>query len=78
MGKPFVSLAVIVSLIGATTIALELQVNRCVVDSEEYPKGIEATEEDLSKVNLLKDKIYGEWNYTISPNGQPFPFVNAS
>lgn len=68
-GKPLISLAVIVSLIGATTTEAGLKV-KCVVDYGEYKKGIEVTDEDLAKVNLSKDEFHGEWNYSISPNNQ--------
>jgi len=61
------SLAVIVSLVGATTTKKELQI-KCVIDDGEYPKGIEASDKQLSKVNLQKELLHGEWNYTINPN----------
>ena len=52
-GKPLISLAVIVNLIGATTTETGLTV-KCVVDYNEYKKGIEVSDEELSKVNLIK------------------------
>ena len=66
-GKPLVSLAVIVDLISATTTKTGLTV-KCVVDQNEYKKGIEVSNEDLEKVNLLKDDFHGEWNYSIAPS----------
>ena len=68
-GKPLISLAVIVNLIGATTTEAGLKI-KCVVDHNEYKKGIEVTDEELAKVNLSKDEFHGEWNYSISPNNQ--------
>lgn len=68
-GKPLISLAVIVNLIGATTTKAGLTV-KCVVDYSEYKKGIEVSEEELAKVKLSKDDFHGEWNYSISPNHQ--------
>jgi hypothetical protein len=65
-GKPLISLAVIVNLIGATTTEAGLTV-KCVVDQKEYEKGIEVTDEELAKVNMIKDDFHGEWNYTIVP-----------
>jgi hypothetical protein len=65
-GKPLVSLAVIVSLISATTTATGLTV-KCVVDYNEYKKGIEVSDEELEKVNLVKDDFHGDWNYSIVP-----------
>jgi len=68
-GKPLISLAVIVNLIAATTTETGLTV-KCVVDYNEYKKGIEVSEEELAKVNISKDDFHGEWNYSISPNHQ--------
>ncbi|MCL2135128.1 MAG: ISAzo13 family transposase, partial [Candidatus Bathyarchaeota archaeon] len=66
-GRSLVSLVVIVSLIGATTTEAGLRV-RCVVDSGEYEKGVEVSDEELARVNLCKDDFHGEWNYSILPN----------
>jgi len=66
-GKPLISLAVIVSLISATTTETGLTV-KCVVDYNEYEKGIEVSDEELAKVNIHRDKFHGEWNYSIHPN----------
>jgi transposase len=65
-GKPLISLAVIVSLIGATTTDGGLTV-KCVVDHNEYKKGIEVSDEKLEKINLIKDDFHGDWNYSIAP-----------
>jgi len=65
-GKPLISLAVIVSLISATTTNAGLTV-KCVVDRNEYKKGIEVSDEELAKVNLQKDDFHGDWNYSIFP-----------
>ena len=66
-GKPLISLAVIVNLISATITKTGLTV-KCVVDQNEYKKGIEVSDEELEKVNLTKDDFHGEWNYSIEPN----------
>jgi hypothetical protein len=66
-GVPLISLAVIVSLIGATTTTTGLTVE-CIVDYNEYQKGIEVSEEELSKVNIIRDEFHGDWNYSIMPN----------
>jgi transposase len=52
-GKPLVSLAVIVNLIGSTKTSTGLTV-KCVVDQNEYKKGIGVSEQELEKVNLQK------------------------
>jgi len=66
-GKPLISLAVIINLISATTTTAGLIV-KCVADHNEYKKGIEVSDEELSKVNIRMDDFHGEWNYVISPN----------
>jgi transposase len=65
-GKPLVSLAVVVGLIGGTTTEAGLRVE-CVVDHSEYRRGVEVSDVELLAVNLQKDVFHGEWNYTISP-----------
>jgi transposase len=65
-GKPLISLAVIVNLISATMTEAGLIV-RCVVDHNDYKKGIKVSDEQLAKVNLHMDEFHGEWNYSILP-----------
>jgi hypothetical protein len=68
-GKPLVSHAVIIQLIGATTTETGLQVC-CEIDGNLYPKGVQVTEQEMEAINLLRDDFHGEWNYTIAPNQQ--------
>lgn len=65
-GQPLVSLAVIVSLIGATRTAAGLRV-RCELDRGRYPKGRKISDTDMATVNLAPHPFHGDWNYTISP-----------
>jgi Rhodopirellula transposase DDE domain len=69
-GKPLVSHAVIIQLIGATTTETGLQVC-CEIDGNLYPKGVQVTEQEMQAINLTRDNFHGEWNYTIAPNQQP-------
>jgi Rhodopirellula transposase DDE domain len=69
-GKPLVSHAVIVQLIGSTTTETGLEV-RCEIDASLYPKGIQVTEQEMQAINITHDEFHGEWNYTISANQQP-------
>jgi hypothetical protein len=69
-GKPLVSHAVIVQLIGATTTETGLQVC-CEIDRNLYPKGIQVSEREMQAINLTRAEFHGEWNYTIAPNQQP-------
>ena len=65
--KPLVSLAAIVSLIGATTTQGGLRV-RSEVDPGLYPKGVKVTDQQMETLNLEPHAFHGEWNYTIRPN----------
>jgi hypothetical protein len=62
--RPLISLAVIVNSISATTTGLTV---KCVVDNNEYKKGIEVSDEELQKVNIHRDEFHGDWNYSIVP-----------
>lgn len=44
-----------------------LKVNAVLVDKD-YKKGLSATKEDLSKLNIKRHEINPQWNYTIYPN----------
>jgi hypothetical protein len=66
-GRPLVSLAVIISLIGATTTKEGLKIN-CGIDTNKYEKGIKITEDELEELNISRNEFHGEWNYCISPS----------
>jgi hypothetical protein len=66
-GKPLVSHAVVVNLIGNTRTKAGLRIE-AELDSNAYETGIEVSDEELAAVRMEKDKFHGEWNYTISPN----------
>jgi hypothetical protein len=70
-GVPLVSTSIIVNLIGATTTEKGLSI-RCVLDEDEYEKGIEVSKEDFEAINILKDEFHPEWNYTICRNISSF------
>jgi hypothetical protein len=65
-GRPLVSLAVIVNLIGATRTATGLRV-RCELDRGAYPKGQYVSDDQMAKLNLVPHPFHGDWNYTIRP-----------
>jgi hypothetical protein len=65
-GRPLVSRAVAVNLIGATKTRAGLQI-KAELDSRKYPRGRKVTDEELAAVKLKEDEFHGEWNYTISP-----------
>ena len=65
-GRPLETLEVIVNLIANTqtskglTIQADLNVNS-------YPKGIKVSDEEMSRLNIIRADFHGEWNYSISP-----------
>ncbi len=65
-GKPLVSHEVIVSLIAATRTNEGLCVE-CGLDTNEYPKGVKVSDEEMEQLNIEKDSFHGDWNYTILP-----------
>ena len=66
-GKPLVSRAVIVSLIGHTKTRTGLHI-KAELDQNRYPIGIKVTDEQLAAVRITRDEFHGEWNYTVQPN----------
>jgi transposase len=66
-GKPLVSLAAVVSLIGSTRSEAGLRV-RSEIDRGTYPGGISITDEQMARIKLRLHRFHGDWNYTIHPN----------
>lgn len=65
-GKPLVSLAAIVSLIGSTTSRTGLHV-RSEIDHGTYPSGIKISKAQMDLINIERHPFHGDWNYTIRP-----------
>lgn len=65
-GKPLVSRAVIVNLIGDTKTRTGLRI-RAALDVNTYETGIKVTDDELAAVRMKNDKFHGDWNYTIAP-----------
>ena len=65
-GKPLVSLAAIVSLIGSTRSTSGLRV-RSEIDPGAYPNGVVVTDEQMARLNLKRHRFHGDWNYTFRP-----------
>lgn len=65
-GRPLLSRAVIVNLIGNTKTQAGLKV-KAQLDTKTYPTGIKVTDEEMATIKLKKAKFHGEWNYTILP-----------
>jgi Rhodopirellula transposase DDE domain len=66
-GRPLVSQAVIVNLIGDTTTETGLTIN-AELDPNSYENGIKVSDEEIATVQLKQHKFHGDWNYSISPN----------
>ena len=66
-GRPLVSYAAIVQLIGSTKTDRGLRI-RAEVDENEYPTKEVVTQEQLARVRLRPAEFHGEWNYAIQPN----------
>lgn len=64
--RPLSSLAVVISLISSTTTQNGLTV-RCVLDNQEYMKGIKVTDKEMNELCVEHDAWHGEWNYCICP-----------
>jgi hypothetical protein len=65
-GEPLRDYETIVRLISRTTTATGLKVT-CRLDRRKYPTGRQVTQEDMTRVNLHRNKFHGDWNYTIRP-----------
>lgn len=67
-GKPLYDIETVVNLIGATTTKKGLRV-KCIVDSNEYEKGLKISEEEKQKINIEFCGPNESWNYIIKPSG---------
>jgi len=65
-GKPLLSHAVVVNLIGNTKTKAGLHI-QAALDTNAYELGLEVSDEELAALQMEKDPFHGEWNYTISP-----------
>jgi transposase len=66
-GRPLMSHAVVVNLIGSTRTRTGLRV-QADLDTGSYAKGIKVTNQEMESLRLKKDKFHGEWNYRILPH----------
>jgi hypothetical protein len=66
-GRPLVSHAVIVNLIGHAKTREGLQV-RAALDKGRYEKGVKVSEKEFATINLTPESFHGDWNYRIRPS----------
>lgn len=65
--KPLTSLQTIIELLSHTKTDKGLTVT-AVVDNHTYPIGVKVTDEELQRLNILRNEFHGDWNYLIKPN----------
>lgn len=65
-GRPLISRAVVVNLIGNTTTRQGLHI-KSKLDTKTYPKGIHVSDEDFATIRIQKNRFHGDWNYIIQP-----------
>lgn len=65
-GKPLTSHEVIIQLIAATTTAAGLKVV-AKADKGKYPDKLKVSDDEMARLNLVKEAFHGEWNYALKP-----------
>ena len=65
-GKPLASLETIIELLSHTTTKEGLTIT-ATIDKNIYPTGVKVTDEEMKKLNLIRNVFHGDWNYTIMP-----------
>jgi transposase len=65
-GRPLLTHATVVDLIGATRTSTGLRV-RCVLDTHSYPPKVKISDDQMSTLHLVRDSFHEDWNYTIKP-----------
>jgi Rhodopirellula transposase DDE domain len=66
-GEPLVNFETIVNLIGGTRTRSGLAV-KAVLDTREYPTGVEVSTEQVEALHLQRHAVHPDWNYTLSPS----------
>ena len=64
--RPLVSHEVIVNLIASTKTSTGLVVH-AELDTNDYPKGVEVSNEEMAAIRLEPEDFHGDWNYRIKP-----------
>ena len=65
-GQMLVDIVTVVNLISHTTTENGLKVN-CTTDTNHYELKQKPTDEEYAKINLLRKRFHGEWNYVVRP-----------
>ena len=65
-GKPLISHQVIIDLIAATTTTTGLTV-KSKIDTNIYEKGLKVSDQQMTELQLRREKFHGDWNYKLLP-----------
>jgi hypothetical protein len=65
-GRPLEDYETVVKLIGSTTTQKGLTVTAH-LDRSDYKTGVKVSDADMEKLNVVRSKFHGEWNYKIKP-----------
>ena len=65
--KPLTSLETIIELLSHTKTKEGLAVT-AIVDKNIYPIGVKVTDEEIKKLNIIRNAFHGDWNYTVKPH----------
>lgn len=66
-GKPLDTYETILNYIGTTQTSTGLKV-KSYLDTKDYPKGVEISDQQMSRIHLEKHTTLPSWNYTITPS----------
>jgi len=64
--RPLISHEVIVNLIASTKTSTGLLVH-AELDTNDYPKGVAVSDEEMAGIQLEPEEFHGDWNYRIKP-----------
>ena len=64
-GRPLLSLAMVVNLIGCATTRTGFTI-QAQLDTHLYAKGIQVSNDELAAIHIRPDTFHGDWNYHIS------------
>ncbi len=65
--EPLIDYETIVNLITKTTTEKGLKV-KCRLDRQKYSTGRKISDEEMKRINIVRNTFHGEWNYVIKPN----------
>jgi len=68
-GRPLVSHAVIVNLIGHTKTRKGLHI-KAALDQGRYENGVKVSDQQFATINLNPQSFHGDWNYKIGPSSR--------